>query len=106
MSNATAKFSKIETIIKQLGGAGKLRAMVGVTYFVADGENKICFDYKGCRKSNKIHITLNSLDTYDIEFFKYNRKTFECPQVGSFENIYGDQLVEIFEVFTGLYLSL
>ncbi len=106
MSNATTNQDVLKTIINQLGGAGRLRAMVGVTQFIADGENKLCFQFKGSRKANRVHITLNSLDTYDVEFFKYNRKSFECPQVGGFENVYGDQLVEIFERFTGLYLSM
>ena len=93
------------TILQQLGGMGKLKAMIGATNFVYD-ENSLKFKLKSCRKANIIQITLNALDTYDIKFFKYNSRSCECKEVKQFNDYYADMVRGIIEEFTGLYLSL
>jgi len=108
MSNSNTQI--VTTIINQLGGQGKLRAMVGVTSYVYDStegkNNWVMFDFKGNRKMKTCTITLNGLDLYDIKFTKLNMKTFDLKVVAEFKNIYCDQLKPIFEETTGLYLSL
>jgi len=94
-----------ETIIEQLGGVGRLVAMIGVGQIVVD-DSSAMFGFKGCRKANKCRITLTPMDLYKVEFFKLNRRSLECPIVEEFDGVYGDQLVEIFESTTGLFLSL
>ena len=92
------------TIFNQMGG-NKIHAMIGMKDLVADG-NALQFGFKGCRKANKCRVILNDLDLYDVEFYKYNRRTFECPKIKSVNNVYADQLNKTFENFTGLATSL
>ncbi len=110
-----------EIILEQIGGSRRLKMFVGAYDFLKDGENTLMFKFKGSRKANYLKITLNSMDLYDMEFMtlvklssknvmkwinlseeeltkkmKKNQKTFD--------NIYFDQLMEIFEQHTGLFL--
>jgi hypothetical protein len=94
-----------KTILNQLGGIGKLKAMVSANNFVADA-NSLKFAFKGCKKANIIKIELNPLDFYSVEFYKLNRKTFECPMVEECEIVYFDQLKRAIETVTGLFLSI
>ena len=107
MTTATSNNQQIAQVIaQQLGGSvRKIALMVGARDFVAI-ENGLQFSFRSCRKANKVRITLNSMDTYDVEFFKYNRRTFECPMVHEVSGAYCDMLTDVFESFTGLYLSL
>ena len=93
------------TIAQQLGGTNKLSAMIGANGFVAS-EDSLKFSFKGCRKGNMLRVTLNADDTYTVEMFKYNRRTFECPCVKSLSGVYADMLTSVFESWTGLYTSL
>ena len=101
MANATVA----NNILLQLGGMGRLKAMVGATNFVYD-DNSLKFKFKSCRKANVIQITLNSMDLYDIKFFKYNSRSLECKEVKEMKDIYNDMMKSLIEEFTGLYLSL
>ena len=94
-----------ETIIDQIGGAGRLQIMLG-TKAIACLDNSITFDFKGNRKMNKCRITYNyGSDLYTVEFFKYSPKKFTYTVVAQFAGIYADQLRNLFEQTTGLYLS-
>ena len=55
-------------ILQQLGG-NRFKAMTGADNFSAI-DNGIIFSIKGCRAINKIKITLNVMDIYDMEFIK------------------------------------
>ena len=92
-----------KTIVSQLGGPGKLRATVGVTRFTVF-ESGVGFRFKGSRKMNYCRINLNGLDLYDVEFHHVGK--FDSAVVESLENVYSDQLVELFEKTTGLYIHL
>lgn len=94
-----------ETIVQQLGGMGKLRAMVGAKDF-AYSDDSLTFAFKGYRKANVVSIKLTPMDLYEVIFIKYSSKTFETKQVAEFGYVYGDQLKGVFESTTGLYLSL
>lgn len=96
-----------ETIIQQMGGYGKLKAMINAKDFLySDKEKSLQFKFSGSKKVNCIKITLNNLDLYDIKLYKINLKKFTCDVKEKIENIYADQLKDIFETKTGLYLSL
>ena len=57
-----------KTIIEQMGGAGKIRAMVGVKTFVVS-EDGVSFQFKGSRKMNCVKITLDPSDTYTMTLY-------------------------------------
>lgn len=59
-----------------------------------------------CRgsKTNRIEITLNGLDLYDMKFIKvWGQKVNTIAEV---ENVYCDQLHEMIEQHTGLYTRI
>lgn len=101
-----------QTIAVQLNGRGlgRLKTMIGATNFVALDEELggLKFDFKSCkgRKANKCQIILNYDDTYTMEFYKLNKKTYECPLVKRFEGLYCDMIQNVFEQYTELYLTL
>ena len=93
-------------IIQQMGGFGRLKAMVGAHDFVGD-ENSVQFGFKGCRKANKCRVILDyGSDTYNFELWHLNKRTWDFSKVYEIEGIYFDMLKPIFEDETGLYLSL
>lgn len=91
--------------MNQMGGCNRLKAMVGANSFVYSSDDHfISFKFKMCQKMNYIKITLNDLDTYDLEFGKIWGTSYKV--VKEFDDVYCDQLKSIFESETGLYLSL
>lgn len=93
--------------LQQIGGVGRLSAMIGASNFSFDSENgTLQFHFKSCKKANIIKIFLNGSDLYDLEFFKYNRRTLDVKKVKTFDDIYAEDLKPVIEKFTGLYLSL
>ncbi|MDA3854893.1 MAG: hypothetical protein PF569_01445 [Candidatus Woesearchaeota archaeon] len=96
----------IETMVSQLGG-NKALAMTGGR-FIADTENcTLRFIFKGSRKMNRVHIKYDeALDLYNMDFLKYSPSKMTSKSVKTFEGVYCDQLIELFEETTGLYLSL
>lgn len=94
-----------ETIAAQMGGTRRLSVMIGATGFVAD-VNSLKFSFKRCKRANMFRVTLDATDTYTVEFFKYSPRKATCDVVKSHELVYADQLVDLFESFTGLYVSL
>jgi len=109
------------TIISQLGGYGKLKAMIGINGQCALNSG-LQFNFKGSRDMNKCTIELNDMDTYDVKFYKiphlsssanpaaldrYLKKIDRCKTpISEFNSIYADMLIGVFEEETGLNLSL
>lgn len=91
-----------QEIANQLGS--QAFAMMGTTKKLGD-TNSLTINFKGCRKYNHVKIVLNSMDTYDLTFMKVSLKT-GITSKDEVNNIYNDQLKEIIEKHTGLYLSL
>jgi len=89
------------TIMGQLGN--KTLKMLGAYQFVAL-KNGVKFRIRGSRKINLIKITLNPMDTYDIEFWRIRGTSFK--KVSEVKGIYFDQLHQVIEQETGLYTSL
>ncbi len=93
-----------ETIIEQMGGFGNLRMMMGAT-FLKDTENQaLIMKFKGSRKANVVEIRLNAMDLYDMTFRKMGRNG--VVDVEEHNDVYNDQLQEIFTKVTGLYTRL
>ena len=77
--------------------------MTGAKHFTYS-DNSVSFQFKGSRKTNALRITLDSSDTYTMKFFKINSRKLTVDTVREIEYVYCDQLAEIFERETGLYL--
>ena len=97
-----------ETIIQQMGGAPRLRMFVGTTQFISHPESKndrgaVSFRFKGSRKFNHLKVTLDWSDTYTLTFSRLSRLG-ETTNQKDFSMIYCDQLVELFENTTELFL--
>jgi len=92
-------------IFKQLGG-NRFKAMTGARNFYCDN-NSMGFKLPGTMTKNRINfvkITLNSMDTYDIEFKSLWGDKLKT--VDTCNGIYDDMLQDIISDRTGLALSL
>jgi hypothetical protein len=92
-----------QEIINQIGGVGRLQAMIGANAFVAVDAG-VMFKFKGSRKWNCIEIKFNGRDLYDVTFYKITK--LKIAKQETIEDIYNDQLKGLIERHTGLYLSL
>ena len=91
------------TIYDQLGG-NRFAVMTGSKNFIA-GEKSLSMKLsRNSSKSNYLRITLNAMDLYDIEFISIRGASMKTKH--SFDGVYCDQLVSIFESTTGLYTKL
>ena len=91
------------TIAKQLGGTRRLSAMIGAKNFTGD-DNSLKFSFKGSKKANLLKVTLNSSDLYDMTFCKVRKFDFE--DIREVKDVFCEDMKQIFERMTGLYLSL
>lgn len=90
-----------QEIVNQLGGAGRLKAMVGVEYFIFSCEKQsVGFKFEGNPEMEYVNITLNYKDLYDMTFY------YKDKVITELKDIYNDQLIDVFEDTTKLYLSL
>ncbi len=104
------------TILNQLGG-NRFIAMTGAKNFLATGDGLRFSIGRNASKANRVEIKLNGLDLYDIEFVKYTPSKLKVNHkagtaewvdekrvtVKTYEDIYCDQLQELFTETTGLY---
>lgn len=91
-------------ILQQLGGR-KFMVMTGAKNFVKDDKTKsISFKIPRANGISYVKIMLNGKDLYDIEFYKLHK--LEPKLVKKVDDIYADQLQEIFTENTGLYTKL
>lgn len=90
------------TILDQMGRG--FWHMVGGKLPVAL-ENGIQFGFmKSNQGINKVVITLNGRDTYDLHFWRITSK--QCKEIVGVGDIYNDQLLGVFENITGLATAL
>lgn len=90
-------------ILRQLGGRGRVGAMLGVTQFTGDDTSlRVKFKAKGKEGINCFKVTLDPSDTYTVEFFRV--WSTDWHEKGKVEDVYCDNLVETIENRTGLYL--
>jgi len=91
-------------IYRQLGG-NRFRVMTGAKNMVST-ENGIRMRIgRNKTNANFMEIVLNESDLYDITFAKVTRN-FEMKSVKTYDNVYNDMLVSLFESHTGMYTSL
>ena len=93
-----------KTILEQLGG-NKFRMMTGAKNFLGFTDGITMKIGRNSSNSNWLKITLNSMDTYDMEFAKVTRMG-EKKSVTEYNNIYNDMLTDVFTKHTGMYTSL
>ena len=93
-----------KTILEQLGG-NKFRVMTGAKNFMGFTDGLVMKIGRNSSNSNYLKITLNSMDTYDMEFAKVTRMV-EKKSVTEYNNIYCDMLTDQFTSHTGMYTSL
>ena len=97
----------VETILQQMGGAHRLKAMIGAYNFMgSEAEQKLIFRWKAKAKNgaNSITITLDPSDTYTMQFHKI--RAGKATKLEQTDDIYSDMLREVFEDYTGLYLRM
>jgi hypothetical protein len=94
------------TILRQLGG-GRFRVMTGAYNFVGDANRLMFMLKRGTTKDAicKVIITLEPSDTYTMEFWS-GFKIITMKLHKRVEDVYNDQLQEIFTRETGLYTHL
>ena len=93
-----------EEILRQLGG-NRFRVMTGAKNMVST-ENGIGMRIgRNKTNANYIEVVLNSMDLYDITFAKVTRMG-EMKSVRTYDNVYNDMLVSLFESHTGMYTTL
>jgi len=91
------------TILSQLGGSRRLTSFVGAKNFVASSDG-VSFKFVAKAKDgiNYCTVILDPSDTYSVTFTKI--RSLVAKVVSTHEGIYCDQLVELFERTTGLFL--
>lgn len=100
--NASRNKEIAQTILQQLGGAGRLVAMTGAYNFIAI-DYGVSFRIKNPR-ANFIKITLTPMDLYDLEIGRVRGTTYKV--IAKHEGVYNDMLKPLIEKATGMYLSL
>lgn len=93
------------TILDQMGGTGRLTAMVGANAFVGS-DNSVSFRFKARAKNgaNAFRVVLDPSDTYTVEFMSC--RAGKVTSKFKSRDIYAEDLIPLFERETGLYLSL
>jgi uncharacterized protein YfaS (alpha-2-macroglobulin family) len=102
-------------ILRQLGG-NKFTVMTGSKNYLADKNSLRMKLTKNISRATHLKITLNGKDLYDLEFTRVipdrlNHKTYtwtpgSTEEVKVFNDIYCDQLQNIFTSITGMYTHL
>ena len=91
-------------IYRTLGG-NRFRVMTGAKMMVST-ENGIRMRIgRNKTNANFMEVSLNGLDLYDVTFAKVTRMG-EMKSVRTYDNVYNDMLVSLFESHTGMYTSL
>tara|TARA_R110000772_G_C13310310_1_gene440382 strand:- start:46733 stop:47047 length:315 start_codon:yes stop_codon:yes gene_type:complete len=91
------------TILQQLGG-GRFTAMTGSKHYVAMKSGLGMKLRRNTSGANYLRITLNSMDTYDMEFMLITMKSMKTKALC--EGIYDDMLASTFREQTGLNTNL
>ncbi len=108
--------SVAEMILQQLGGH-RFVVMTGAKQLIEDGDSLRMTIGKNSSKANRLTVTLDRVtDTYKMRFYRYtagrlNKKTYawtpdKVAEVAEFDNVYCDQLQDLFTQVTGMYTSL
>ena len=102
--NASNNIEIANTIVQQMGGTGRLRAMLGAKLFIAiDNGLQFKFPNRLRSRGNCVRIELEPNDTYKVSFWSIGSRAKLVREV---EGVYCDGLKSLFEEQTGLRLSL
>lgn len=105
----TANRMVAQTILDQMGGQRRLQVMLGVTMFniLASGNPGVGIQWpnKQRSKGNYVEIRLNGSDLYDVKFFNRGG-TAPMKLVKAYDDVYAEDLADIFERQTGWYLRM
>ena len=93
-----------QTIISQLGGGGELQMFIGLKQLINEPNGvTLVFPLPKHRGAvNRVRITLNGKDLYDMEFIR--TRGMGQKIVKEFNDVYAEDLKERFEEGTGLYI--
>jgi hypothetical protein len=91
-------------ILDQMGGPGRLKAMLGATMTLIPHGVMIKWPNPQRNRGNLVEITLQPSDTYEMTF--YNAIRGSKKVVKKYDDVYFDQLIDLFEKQTGWYLKL
>ena len=105
MTNTTTNAITAQTVLAQLGGPGRLAAMIGARLFVDLGE-ALSFRFSGCRAANYCEVTLTPGDVYSVRLCRISRNGLDVREVYTADGVYADALRDVFTAQTGLDLSL
>ena len=103
-NNMSANATIAETILQQLGG-NKFRVMTGAKNFSYTDNSLRMRIGRNSSNSNYMEITLNGNDLYDITFAKVT-KMGEMKSVKEFNDVYVENMKEVFTAHTGMHTSL
>ena len=98
------------SIFQLMGSPNKLKAMLGATTFTKgyfDNDNHPGIQFKFPRRNgiNCCQLTIDiGLDLYRLKFF--NMKGVDTTEVSVHPNLFVENVRQVFEQETGLYLSL
>lgn len=98
-----------QTILEQLGG-NRFIAMTGAKLFInlndpgTRGGLQFNIGRGATNGANRVVITLNAADLYDVRFYSVRALKFKPLQ--SFSGVYADKLRAVFTQATGLETSL
>ena len=87
-------------------GMNRLASMIGAKNFMkSDEENFVSFKFMrgAANKANYIKITLNDMDTYNIEFGKIHSMSYKV--ISEHEGFYDDMLFDLFKDETQMALK-
>ena len=98
------KMRVAEEILRPLGGS-RFRAMAGAKNFAGTDNSLRMRIGRNKTNANYMEVVLNGLDLYDVTFAKVT-KMGEMKSVKTYDNVYNDMLVSLFESHTGMYTSL
>ena len=96
-----------DTTLKQLGGMGRLRAMIGLKHAMHSNGGKtliLKFPNKAAGTANHVEITLAGDDTYTMDFKR--TRGLKVKEVKKLSGVYAEDMRKHFEKYTGLRLSL
>ena len=92
-----------EIIFQQLGGR-RFAAVTGSRNFTGYNDSLTMTLVKNDSGANRLAITLTASDTYTMRFFNCSR--WKLKEIEVFDDVYCDQLQDLFEQVTGFDLSL
>lgn len=102
----TTLLEKANTILSQLGGAGRLGIMIGAHNFLGTPEGALSFRFKARAKDgiNYVRVTLQSDDTYRLELFQL--RGVNSYSRADLPGLYAEDLGRIISERTGLTLTM